>query len=193
MSCADWAERIAEQTGGEFSAAMEEHLRACRVCAALAEGLESDRLMLAAAPPDAGDVDYVAMRRQLRAAIVRERRVRRYVPALLGAAAAVVGAWVLVRPPAPVPTKAPTPAVSRAWVGELPAMASAPVRSKRVAKSRRVPRTTIPLVDLALLRRVTGVDEPAESGSESPVEMRIATSNPDVTIILLQAKEGSYE
>jgi hypothetical protein len=40
---------------------------------------------------------------------------------------------------------------------------------------------------------VTGRQTVPDTGSESPVEMQIATGNPDVTIILLQAKEGSYE
>ncbi len=191
MNCGEWKERIAEQTGDGFSTEVQEHLRLCSSCATLAEDLENDRLALAATPPDAGDAAYAAMRGNIRSMIVRERRTRGSALALLTAAAAaiVVIAWMRpgVGPVAPV-----TPHVLSA---AIPRVVSQPEAAAPRRPKRRHPRVeaVISPADLALLRKVTGQEEPQEAGSDSAVEMRLATANPDVTIILLQAKERSHE
>jgi anti-sigma factor RsiW len=190
MSCEKWEERIAEQIGGEFSKEVEAHLRACPDCVRLAEELENDRLSLAAAPRDAADADFAAMRRQIRSAILRERRLRRYVPALVAAAAALVAIALIHPGPRPV-VKLPSPVIPSARMQtNTPAVSARPVPVTRRLHIRRA--VTRP-IDMALLRRVTGQQPAPDTGSESPVEMQIATANPDVTIILVQAKEGSYE
>ena len=193
MSCEQWEERIADETGGGFSDAVEGHLRACPACAALAEELESERLELAA-PLDAAGVDYAAMRLGIRAAIVRERRVRRYGVGLAAAAALIIG-LVLAHPGTRLDTRPapPVEATAAAPVVAVRGIPAARVASHHVAKRRRARRAEIPTIDLALLREITGEDMPSDMGSESAVEMRIETGNPNVTIILLQAKEGSYE
>jgi anti-sigma factor RsiW len=189
MSCEQWQERIAEQIGGEFPAQVKAHLGACSNCALLAEELENDRLALAAEPPDAAHADFTAMRRQIRSAILRERRLRRYVPAMAAAAAAIL-TIALIHPgkqPAPQP---PQPIQHARMQADTPAIPAAPVH---VSPRRRIRKVVTPPIDLALLRKVTGQQPAPDTGSESPVEMQIATANPNVTIILLQAKEGSYE
>jgi hypothetical protein len=133
------------------------------------------------------------MRLGIRAAIVRERRVRRYGVALAIAAAVVLGLVLLhpgVRPVTRSGAEVAGPVAPVVVAREIPA---AHMVVRHLAKRRRARREEIPTVDLALLRKVTGFEAPPEGGSESPVEMRIATANPNVTIILLQAKEGSYE
>lgn len=183
MNCQDWQERIAEQTGGEFTPDVAAHVRSCSDCAALAEDLESDRQALVAAPPDG---DYAAMRRSIRASIVRQRLVRRYVPAVL-AAAAVIFASVVTRSPAHPPASTRPPAIAANVAAPL--MPVGPVRPKPAVKHRR--SVALP-ADLVAVRWLASLHDPPKPGSESPVEARIATSNPNVSIILLQAKE-SYE
>lgn len=187
MSCEKWEERIAEQIGGEFSKEVEAHLGACADCTRLAQELENDRLALAAAPPDATNADFAAMRRQIRSAILRERVLRRYAPALAAAAAAIL-AMALIHP-----RPQPAPAPPAQLIEHAPVPAASPVISAAPAPLRRIQRPATPPIDLALVRKVTGRQAAPDTGSESPVEMQIATANPDVTIILLQAKEGSYE
>jgi len=183
MSCVHWQERIAEQIGCGFSKDVEAHLRECPDCALLAEEFESDRLALAAVPPDVADADFVSMRREIRSAILRQQRLRRYVPAL---AAAVIVAIALIHPP-----QSPAPVIHKAQVQT--AAPAIPARPMPVPVRRHIRRTVTRPIDLALMRQVTGQQSPPDTGSESRVEMQIATGNPDVTIILLQAKEGSYE
>ncbi len=185
MSCQEWQERIAEQTGGEFAPDVAEHLGSCAACVALAEELESDRLALAAAPPEA---DYAAIRRQIRASIVRERRVRRYVPAVI-AAAAVLAAAIVMRPHANPPAQPAPPAVAANIAA--PPVPIEPVRPKPAVKRRH--RSVALPADLVAVRWLASLNDPPKPGSDSPVEARIATSNPNVSIILLQAKESSNE
>ena len=186
MSCLEWQERIVEQTGGEFAPDVAVHMRSCSDCAALAEDLESDRLALLAPPPHA---DYAAMRRSIRASIVRRRFVRRYVPAALAAAAILIAAIVIL-PHSARPAAAPTPSVTAA---NIPAPV-APPPAVDVAK-RRSRRARKPIVfppDLVAVKWLASLDAHPVPKSDSAAKLEIATSNPNVSIILLQEKE-SYE
>jgi hypothetical protein len=188
MSCPNWEERIAEESGGGFSADVREHLNSCAECALLAEALERDRLAIASAPFEAADADYAAMRHSIRAAIVRRRRARRYVPALL-AAAALAGAFVVThrsQPPARPVVADRQPVVE----STPPAAAQAAAPVQKPSRKRRPPQAAS---HLALLERAIADQTPPDAGSQSPIEMRIETANPNVTIILLQEKDGSYE
>jgi anti-sigma factor RsiW len=189
MSCENWQERIAEQIDGEFSSQVKTHLDACPDCAGLVEELDNDRLALATAPPDAAHADYTAMRRQIRSAILHERRLRRYAPAMAAAAAAIL-AIALIHPRTQPALRPPQPIQHARTQAATAAMPAAPVH---VPPRRHIRQVVTPPIDLALLRKVTGQQTVPDTGSESPVEMQIATGNPNVTIILLQAKEGSYE
>jgi hypothetical protein len=202
MSCAGWEERIAAEFDGTLSPEVVEHVGACPACATLLDGLERDRAALGTAPADALAADYASLRQGLRAAIeqraiFRQRLARRYVPALLAAAAVVVLALVLPRPQAhrqvamTTPGSAPTPpaTLTPAATAVSP---HTPPQSHKEAKRRAKPANT-PSIDLALWERVTGQSRPPDDGSESNVEMQIETANPNVRIILLRAKEGSDE
>ena len=210
MNCGDWEERIAaefdrELSPGGFSTEILRHLGACEACAALASGLERDRAALACAPTDVSEPDYAALRSELRAALVRKsiqrdilrrKLARRYVPALLAAAAAVTFALVV---PRPQPHRQGAGA-TRVTAAAQMAAAQVPVRGAPAPPTpvqrpaRRQTRQNItPSVDLALWQKVTGRGWPPDDSSESRVEMQIETANPNVTIILLRAKEGSDE
>jgi anti-sigma factor RsiW len=64
--------------GGDLSAeeavTLEQHLRACAGCAELARELEEDRAWLASRPPETADVDFAALRREIRKELARPRR-----------------------------------------------------------------------------------------------------------------------
>jgi len=181
MSCQEWQERIAEQTGGEFAPDVAVHLRSCSDCSALAEDLESDRLALLAAPPDA---DYAAMRRSIRASIVRRRLVRRYVPAVL-AAAALVAAAIVTRPLVTQPAVSPAPSIPAA-------IASAPAASVAKSRPHRARKPVVYPRDLVAVKWLASLDTSKKPESDSADKIQIATSNPNVRIILLQEKD-SYE
>jgi len=85
MTCAEFEERIALYVGGELAPgerlAVEEHLRVCAECAALARELEEDRAWLASRPPETAEVDYVAMRMEIRRRIDRPRWIWKWIAA----------------------------------------------------------------------------------------------------------------
>ena len=77
MMCAGFEERIARYVGGDLAtedaSAIEQHLRVCSDCASLARELAEDRAWLASRPPEAAEVDFTAMRREIRREIARPR------------------------------------------------------------------------------------------------------------------------
>ena len=164
MSCESWRESIALYSGGDLSEpeseVVERHLAECAECAALDAELRADRELLLAdfAPPD-----FAAMRRDLRAAIVRRRIARFSAVAALAAAALIA---VLVRSPQPAPVH----------VAKAPSIVEAPV----VAAVEPVPAAPV--------RRAAVRRSPAPTAPQAPVAMYIATRDPRVTIMLLPAK-----
>jgi anti-sigma factor RsiW len=191
MSCPEFKERVAQYVGGDLtpeeSRPVQDHLRGCGACAELARLLERDREWLASRPPEAAQVDYAAMRQQIRSGIVRERRRRRLLPALLAAAAVVLAVGVTSHRPTP-------PRV--ALLVEAARITPAPeVRPSAIAPAARKPRAEElkPELTLEAAIRAFQVLEPPQlppDGSDSPVEMRIDTRDPHVTIILVQETKG---
>ena len=204
MSCRAFEETIARYVGGDLAPEearpVERHLRGCAVCAELARELEEDRGRLSTRPPEAGDVDYAAMRRRIRQQIaIRQPRSRRLLPALLTAATILLAAAVATIRRAPQRIAPPT------QIAQLPAapvertLAPAQARPLRRSRPARTARAAQPPPELTLeaAMRMFQELEPAPlappTGSDSPVEMRIATRNPNVTIILLQETKGDSQ
>lgn len=175
MRCAEFEERIARYVGGDLGpeegASVEQHLRVCAECAELARGLDDDRAWLASRPPETAEVDFVAMRRSIRREIARPRRGWKW----LAAAAAIllaVGVGSTVRR-APVERRPLPPVAARKEPAVRPAVTEP--RPKGAVAHRAVRRAPPQLA----------VKEP-----ESSVEIRIATNDPNVTIILLHEYKG---
>jgi anti-sigma factor RsiW len=170
MTCAGFEESIARYVGGDLAleeaALVEQHLRSCADCAELARALEEDRVWLASRPPETADVDFAAMRREIRREVARPR----WGWGWLAAAAAIllaVGLATMVRR-TPVSRRVVSPVVVQAVVAE-------PVHSLPVAAPKRVRKS----------RRPQPLPE-----SDSQVEIRIATRDPNVTIILVHEIKG---
>src|ERR1700722_11136170 len=89
MICAGNEERIARYVGGDLgpeeAAEIERHLQGCAACADLARAMEQDAEWLASRPLEVAEVDFAAMRREIRREIARPRWNWKWV-----AAAAVV-------------------------------------------------------------------------------------------------------
>jgi hypothetical protein len=98
MNCLPFEERIALYVDGALDRhevrLVEEHLRSCSACAEFADGLEYDRIGLRTPPPESSEVDYGALRVEIRRAIVRERRTKRLIPALLIAASILIAVGI---------------------------------------------------------------------------------------------------
>ena len=164
MNCESRRESIALYAGGDLSAAesqaVERHLAECVECAALEAELRADRALVVA---DFEAPDFAAMRRDLRAAIVRRRIVRFSAVGALAAAALMA---ILIREPKPAPVhvaKAPVaapPVVAAVGPGPVAPMRRAAVRRKAVAKSE-----------------------------QARVAMFLATRDPRVNIMLLPVKQ----
>jgi anti-sigma factor RsiW len=175
MTCAGFEERIARYVGGDLTpgevAAIEQHLRACVDCAELVRGLEEDREWLASRPPEIAEVDFAAMRREIRREIARPRRAWKWLAVAAAIVLAVGLATSLRRTPAP-PRIVPAPVVEQA-------VAPNTNRSLTVAAQKRV-----------LKRRRVQAPRLVLQQPDSPVEIRIATRDPNVTIILLHESKG---
>jgi anti-sigma factor RsiW len=167
MNCADWHAQIALYSGDDLSSAealaVEAHLAECAACAQLAEDLRADRELLTGG---FAEPDYSAMRRNVRAAIIRRRVVRWSGLGALAAAALVALLW---RHPAP-PVHEVVSAVSSAptMVAEAPAPIAEPPAPHAASAVRHRPRS---------------------HAAEPSVAMLIATRDPQVRILLLQAKQ----
>jgi hypothetical protein len=176
MMCAGKEERIARYVGGDLapedSAELERHLRDCSECGELARAMERDAEWLASRPPELAEVDFAAMRREIRREITRPRWSWRWVVAA-AAAFVLVGALTYIDPP----RKPYRPAVA---IREAAAPSPAPPPAKVAAVAPK--RTRRP-------RRI----EPVPPQTNSPVTIRIATRDPNVTIILLHESKGALE
>jgi len=163
MICEQWQDRIAVYAGGDLPesevAEVERHLVECPHCAELADSIAADRTRLQSRPPELPEIDFDAIRAELRGKIVRGRLIRRWTPVAAIAAALLV---ILA-----IPSKHP--------VLETP-MPPAPVASVRPAAGRERP----PKVEVRN-RRVP----PVAAVHPVDVEMRLTTNDPNVTIILL--------
>jgi hypothetical protein len=199
MSCVQWEERIALYAGGDLAAeqalAVEEHLRACAGCVSLAVALEQDREWLATGPPEAAQVDYAAMRARIRREIARTRwRWIRWAGIAAAAAIVLAAAVEVKRSEAPAPKKSIAAAgpVAHALVRAAPAPMQAPgARSRARSHAKRVEGPGISMETLMRIMEELDAAPPEEAaGSDSPLEMRIATRDPDVTIIVVQETNG---
>jgi anti-sigma factor RsiW len=175
MTCAGFEERIARYVGGDLTpgevAAIEQHLRACVDCAELVRGLEEDREWLASRPPEIAEVDFAAMRREIRREIERPRWGWKWLAVAAAILLAVGLATTIKRTPAP--RKAVAPMVAQIPLTSTPDRALTVAAQKPVGKRRRVQSPQLAL------------QQP-----DSPVEIRIATRDPNVTIILLHESKG---
>lgn len=205
MSCPEFEERIAQYVGGDLAPEgvppVEQHLRSCAACTELARRVDEDRARLATRPPETGDIDYAALRRRIRREIVHRERTRRWLPALVAAAAILLAVTVFTHRRAPR-TMAVTPpglessAQAMAQSAPSPVSMPAPAPTVRRTRFRRAARPAPPQPALTLedavrmFQELNAAPPPPVAGSDSPVEIRIATNNPDVTIILLQETKG---
>jgi len=184
MSCPSFEERIARHAGGDLPLGeipgVEEHLLACADCAALARALELDRLLLRSEPSELESADYSTMRQRIRGEILRPRRTRNLVPALLIAASLLIAAVLPLMRNRPPAAPAPMPVIAQAPPATVEVQQPAPPLVRRPARVQRSFHD--PLDELRALVRAR---EPL-TASDSPVEMRIATRDPNVVIIWIQ-------
>ena len=172
MTCAEFEERIALYVGGDLAPsewpAVQEHLRVCSDCATLARELEEDRAWLASRPPETADVDFAAMRREIRRKIDRPRWIWKWIAAAAAVLLAVGVAWrVKERPLPPVTARKEFAAQKEVAVRKEVVPVVTKPRPKGAVIQRRVPRPAAP------------------EQSASAVRIRLATRDPNVTIILL--------
>jgi len=191
MSCPLFEEPIARYIGGDLpdseAPAIERHIHRCPACAAWADALIADRQWLSQRPPEAADVDYAGMRRHIREAIERPRRIWwRWLPVAAAAAAAIL----IFAPHRPAPRKTLTVVAKVA----APVPAPAPITAPPVAPRKQVtPKPQPPLTleaAIAMFQALNSDPAPLAEASGSPVEMRITTGDPNVTIILVQSTNG---
>jgi hypothetical protein len=167
MICGGFEEPIARYVGGDLTAeeavALEHHLRVCADCAELARALEGDRAWLACRPPEAVDIDYLAMRREIRRELARPRRDWKW----LAVAAAILLAVGLAATLRRTPVKQVARAEALANIVERPSARSVPV-------SKPKHRQPAPV-------------------NHSQVRIELATGDPNVTIILLPEIRGDSQ
>lgn len=165
MSCPSFEEKIARYAGGDLEPAeirtVEGHLRQCAACAELARLLEQDRAWLGSRPPEAADMDYAAMRSQIRRAIVHRRGARRWAWALAAAAAVLLATGVGMTRRAPretvtvagVRTGAAQEAMTGPTVAEdVPAVQPAPARVPARHAMVRAPQRRYRSIHASILR-----------------------------------------
>jgi anti-sigma factor RsiW len=169
MNCAGFEDRIVRYVGGDLAAddaaAVDQHLRACANCAELARALEDDRAWLASRPPETANVDFAAIRREIRREITRPWWGWKWLTAAAAATLLAVGVGITMRR-TPAPPKI-VPIVAQV----TPVTPDQPVTAAiRRAPAHRKVRPRPPRI----------APEP-----DSQVVIRIATRDPNVTIILL--------
>lgn len=166
MNCAEWHSQIALYAGDDLAPtetrAVEAHLAECADCAQLAEDLRADRELLTAG---FAEPDFNAMRRNVRGAIVRRRTVRWSALGAIAAAGLVALLWHWPTPPIQQAAHAVPPA--QVSIAEAPA-----------------PNPEPPAQHVAAVRR-----RPRSHAAEPRVAMLIATRDPQVRILLVQAKQ----
>jgi len=189
MNCRAFGEPIARYVGGDLSpneaTALEIHLRTCPGCAELARELEDDRGWLSSRPPEVREVDFAALRSQIRQQIAQPPSRWRWLPAMVSAATLVVFLVVVNYqgdPPLPAVALAPPPA---------PVMVAATPHPKKVATPQK--RLTLEEA-MRMFEELEPTQTPPDPDvSESPLEVRIATVDPTVTIILLPESKGDSQ
>jgi hypothetical protein len=187
LACQEWKERVALYVGEDLdspqAAEVEAHLRQCPGCAELARALEEDRARLSSAPAETFQVDYAAIRREIRTGIARDRHratmLRLLAAAALVACAAAAG-WLArldgtVPPPPKVVARTPIP----------PAPLVSTVKPRRQAKSNRPSRAEFAAVAAAL----EALTKP-ESLPQTPAVLRVPTRDPDVVILWVPETKG---
>jgi anti-sigma factor RsiW len=162
-----------EKMAAADMAAVQDHLRTCAACAEAAREFESDRLRLASVPPEVATVDFAAMRRDIRRAIVRKRRRRTLWPVLAAAAAIAMAAgiewqWHDAKRPVPAP-----PVMVHASIPAAPLSVPAPTR-----------RTAVHPARVSLRAAAAPTPEP------DPDVMRVPTKDPSVIILWLPESKG---
>lgn len=210
MSCQGFEERIALYAGGELTTEealpVLQHLRSCTECAELARGIEEDRLWLSRRPSEAMSIDYPAMRRRIREEIAQSRGGWRWLASLLAAAAVVLltlGIATMRRTHHPIRPAAAGPVAQAAPVAATPSPVTSiprPYRPKPVLAALPQPPLSLPSLPLqadltleAAIRMFEELEPAPPAVSNSPVEMRIATRDPNVTIILIQESNGDSQ
>lgn len=195
MTCAEFQESIARYVGGDLAAddaaAVERHLRACPVCAELGRELEEDRAWLASRPPEVASVDFAAMRGEIRRSIARPRWGRKW----LAAAAAILliaGLAMMTRRTKERTSRegrslqaASSPSVARRAMdtpGEA-VVGADEIGSGHFPRRPQTRQLTSGVRSRARSRESLRLLPPSEP--ESPVQIRIATRDPNVTIILV--------
>ncbi|HEX3748788.1 MAG TPA: zf-HC2 domain-containing protein [Bryobacteraceae bacterium] len=175
MTCAPFEERIGRyvggDSGGDEAAAVEQHLRGCAHCAEFARALQEDREWLASRPPETAGVDFAAMRYEIRRQVARPRWGWRWIAAAAMILLAV-GAALTVRRPVRL-----LEARKEAAAGgmEPAAVWQEAVVSRKVPKSAPARRS----------KQAADLRAAPHAPAEPPVEIRVATRDPNVTIILL--------
>jgi anti-sigma factor RsiW len=178
MTCVGFEDRITRSVGGDMApkeaAEVEQHLRICADCAELARELEQDRAWLASRPPETAEVDFAAMRREIRREIARPRWGWKWLTAAAAILLAVGLVTTLRRTPHADRPLAVTVAARKDTVLAIPV----PEPVRRSVRTRPRPKVAVAPPQLAL-------EEPASS-----VEIRLATNDPNVTIILVHETKG---
>jgi hypothetical protein len=190
MNCPEWEERILLHLEGAGDVQAAAHLQDCPACTTFAALLVEDARRLVAAPPEVADVDYATMR----AAARREagaRTGRRRVLAALTIAATVLVVGLAVRrelPPSgrPAPLPRPTLALSRLAPPVVLPHVVRPARPHHARTQAEIDRQFA-----AYLRSLEESQHPSHPpATDPPGALRIATSNPQVTILWIEESKG---
>jgi len=207
MRCAGFEERVSRYVGGDLSAEeaalLAQHLRTCVDCADLARGLEEDRTWLASRPPETVEIDFAAMRREMRQEIARPRRGWKWLAVAASILLAAVGLGISVKmtPAQKAAAKPRSPIQSREAASGSGSEGSTLKRSpaRRVAPpNRSLARqgaSTVTAQNAGMpqspIRSKAAADlQPPEVNSDSQVAIQIATTDPNVTIILVHESKG---
>ena len=199
MNCTEWEERIAlyiaADLNGVEAAEVEAHVRTCAVCSELKQELERDAINLSTSPPEVQTVNYSDLRKNIRGRIAAEQR-RKKLLAVLAVAAALVLVLILKssRHQALVLTSPRFSSLEGTAGFSRPSdLLKAAVPRHSPARPDGRPRRPPPDPKLeALLQQFSeSQNPPTPSGATSPLEMRIRTKDPSVTILVLQPTEGT--
>jgi hypothetical protein len=208
MNCVMFEEKISQYVDGALdwsdACLVEQHLRTCAACAAFADRLEYDRILLQTLPPECSEIDFACLRAEIRGRIASEHRGAKRLPVLAAAAsfllAAGIGAiWLRpgrapIHPPQTANVKVEQNGTDGAD-GRLGGHAKSLDTNVETA-DKNVRATSIPRADPALeaaLQEFLAAEEvppPPAVAPASPVAIHIVTGDPNVVLILLQENGG---